>query len=86
MQRLIIDKIKTPEVADWAADKEPGDRVCIYGTIHSQDEQSLTITMEEVGDDKSKDDEEGGNEGSDAAPDAAPGTMLDQEDAGAPPV
>lgn len=75
MQVITIDKKKTPEIADWATDKEPGDRVCLYGTIKANDDQSLTITVDEVGDEPEEKDEtdklpEGGNEGSDAAPPA----------------
>ena len=71
MQVITIDKKKTPDIADWAVDKEPGDRVCIYGTIKANDDQTLTVTLEEVGDDMSEAEDEdmpvGGNEGSEGA-------------------
>lgn len=82
MQVVTIDKKKTPEIADWATDKEPGERVCLYGTIKANDDQSLTITVEEVGDDHSDDEEtekepQTGNEGADAAPVQSPGGGAD---------
>lgn len=85
MQTVTIDKKKTPEIANWAADKEPGERVCLYGTIKANDDQSLTVTVEEVGDEpeeKAAEAPEGGNEGSDGAP-AAGGTaaLTDDEEA-----
>lgn len=69
MQTIVLDKKKSPEVADWAADKEPGERVCVFGTIKANDDQSLTVTVEEVGDEpvekeETKPDGEIGNEGS----------------------
>lgn len=70
MQLVQIDKKKSPDIADWAADKEPGDRVCLYGTIKSNDDQTIGITVEEIEDDKSekedaeKKDDDVGNEGS----------------------
>lgn len=69
MQLVQIDKKKSPDIADWAADKEPGDRVCLYGTIKANDDQTLAVTVEEIEEDKSDDDaekknEEVGNDGS----------------------
>lgn len=69
MQTLTIDKKKSPAIADWATDKEPGDRVCLYGTIKANDDQSLTVTVDEVGDEEKEDEENeepkvGGNIGS----------------------
>lgn len=69
MQTVQIDKKKSPEIADWAADKEPGERVCLYGTIKANDDQTLTVTVEEIDEEREeKDDEEekpeGGNVGS----------------------
>lgn len=84
MQTISVDKKKTPEIADWAADKEPGDRLCLYGTIKANDDQTLTITVEEVGDDDSDDEGEDsmmGNQGSGAAPvDSPPGSMGAMDD------
>lgn len=85
MQVITIDKKKTPEVADWAADKEPGERVCLFGTIKANDDQSLTVTVEEVGDEpedmEDEEEPEGGNEGSDAAPvGSPPGSMANMMD------
>lgn len=81
MQTITVDKNKTPEVADWAADKSPGDRVCLFGTIKANDDQTLTITLEEVGDDHSEDKPSGGNEGSNARPseDPSAGALTDDE-------
>lgn len=74
MQVITISKDKTPAIKDWAVDKEPGDRVRLSGTIKANDDQTLTITVEEVHEQIDDEDEEetdkpiGGNEGSDAAP------------------
>lgn len=82
MQNADIDLKKNPEIADWAADKEPGDKGCLYFTVKANDDQTLTITFEEVGDDDSEEEQEeqeptGGNEGSNAAPVGSPGEMMD---------
>lgn len=67
MQNVTIDRKKDAEIDDWAADKEPGDRVCLYGTIKSLDDQTMIVTVDEVEDCKEeKEDTE------DEAPDAAP--------------
>lgn len=50
MQSVVLDKKKSPDIADWAVDKEPGDRVCLYGSIKVNDDQGLTVTVDEVGD------------------------------------
>lgn len=80
MQSVPIDLRKSTEIADWATDKEPGDRVCLYGTIKSLDDQTMVVTVDEVDDgpDDDEDDDmpEGGNEGSAAAPvGGPPGSM-----------
>lgn len=88
MQNVAIDRKKTAEIDDWAADKQPGDKVCLYGTIKALDDQTITVTVDEVGDgpdDEEEDEErelpEGGNMGSDAAPvSAPPGSMASLED------
>lgn len=71
MQVITIDKKKTPEIDDWAADKEPGDQVCLYGTIKENSPQTLVITIEEVDDGEMEEETEelpmGGNEGSEGA-------------------
>lgn len=81
MQSVPIDLKKSEEIADWATDKEPGDRVCLYGTIKSLDNQTMVVTVDEVDDGPDDDDDdedlpEGGNEGSNAAPvGSPPGTL-----------
>lgn len=77
MQIVPIDLEKSAEIADWAIDKEPGDRVCLYGTIKSLDKKLMEVTVDEVDDgpDKDEDDDDmpkGGNEGSAAAPVGSP--------------
>jgi hypothetical protein len=79
MQSVPIDLKKSEEIADWATDKGPGDRVALYGTIKSKDDQTMVVTVDEVDDgpdDEDDDHPEGGNEGSDAAPvGSPPGSM-----------
>lgn len=91
MQNIQIDRKKSAEIDDWAADKEPGDRIRLYGTIKSLDDQTIGVTIDEVGDgddDDEDDDEaelEAGNEGSDAAPvGSPPGSLAALDDEGAP--
>jgi hypothetical protein len=87
MQNLDIDRKKSPEVDDYAADLQPGDKICLYATVKSVDDQTLGITITSIGDDKSdrEDDEEDvGNEGSDAEVSTnPPGSLaaLDDENA-----
>lgn len=66
MQDVQVDKRKNPEIADWAADKEPGDRVCLYGTIKENNDQTLVVTVEEVDEEKPEAEkkEDVGNDGS----------------------
>lgn len=88
MQTILIDLKKSPDIADWAADKEPGDNVRLFGSIKSKDDQTMAVTVKEVGDGKEEEDEdedelpEGGNEGSAGAP-VTPGSLsaLSGEDA-----
>ena len=58
MQTVPIDLKKNPDIADFLIDKEPGDEVCLYGTIKSLDDQTAVITIEEVGESKKKEEEE----------------------------
>lgn len=68
MQVIQIDLKKNPEIADFVVDKEPGDRICVYGSIKSLSDQLLEVTVEEVEEDKTPENDEtddtGGNEGS----------------------
>jgi len=48
MQTLIIDLKSNPEVAAAVAGVEPGSSVTIRGSIQALDDQSLTVTVEEV--------------------------------------
>lgn len=58
MQTLIVDLRKNPEIATFVKDMEPGDGIALYGTIKSNDEQTLAVTVSEVGDDKPDDDDD----------------------------
>jgi hypothetical protein len=87
MQTVTISRKKDAEVDDWAADKEPGDRVCLYGTIKSLDDQTLVVTVEEVEDDDRDDDDDrsaGGNQGSDAVATNSPGSLASVDSEGSP--
>lgn len=70
MQTITIDLKKMPEVADFLADKEPGDEVYLCGTIKSLDDQTAVVTVTHF-DEREEDDAEkpGGNEGSAASED-----------------
>jgi hypothetical protein len=76
MQIITIDLRKNPEIADFLADKQPGDEVYLCGSIKSLDDQSAQITITEVedrtGEEKDKepdpDDEAGTMEGDDVRP------------------
>ncbi len=57
MQTITIDLKKIPEVADFLADKEPGDEVCLIGTIKSLDDQAAVVTITEFEDREEKDDD-----------------------------
>lgn len=48
MQVIQIDLFKNPEVASVVSDMQPGDAIIIHGTIQSLDQQTLTVTVEEV--------------------------------------
>lgn len=48
MQVLQIDLFKNPEVAQVVSDMQPGDDIIIHGTIKALDDQTLTVTVEEV--------------------------------------
>ncbi len=92
MQNVAIDRKKTAEIDDWAADKQPGDKVCLFGTIKSLDDQTMTVTIDEIDDgpddedDEERDLPEGVNMGSDAAPVSSPpntlGSLGDQDVSG----
>ena len=58
MQVITVDLKKNPEIADFVADKEPGDSVCLYGTIKSLDDQSLAITVDEIEEDNEPEEKE----------------------------
>lgn len=47
-QRIQIDKKKNPEAASVVADLEVGARVEVITTIAAQDDQTLTLEVEEV--------------------------------------
>lgn len=48
MQTLTLDKKSNPEVAAMAADLQPGSRVTLYTTVKANDDQTLTLTLEEA--------------------------------------
>jgi hypothetical protein len=81
MQNVTIDRKKDEEIDDWAADKEPGDRVCLWGTIKSLDDQSMVVTVDEVNDAKEDDAETADDEAPDAAPTQSPPGSLAALDA-----
>lgn len=87
MQTLIIDLRKNPEIETFAADKQPGDRIALYGTIKSLDNQTLQVTLEEAGDDNDAGDSgemgemEQGGMGT-AAMDGAMPDMMREESSG----
>ncbi len=85
MQTVTIDLKKLPEVADFLADKQPGDEVYLCGTIKSLDDQTCVVTVSEIEDRASEtENEPGGNEGSAADDERNPkGSAMDQ--AGASP-
>jgi hypothetical protein len=88
MQVLQIDLRKNPEISDFVKDKEPGDKLCLYGTIKSLDDQTMVVTLEEVDEDREEADEDKspdesvpGNEGSgdvSAANDADANDVADE--------
>jgi len=81
MQTLTIDLKKSPDIADAVVDLEVGSEVCIHATIKSKDDQTLTVTAEELSvpdaEDKDEDSPTMGNEGSDAAPVGSMAAMDD---------
>ena len=84
MQTITIDLKKTPEIADAVAGMEPGNEVCLHATIKSLDDQTLSVTVEELSIPKDEEEKEpvGGNEGADAAPPpAVTSAALMDEDA-----
>lgn len=48
MQVVQIDLFKNPEVASVVSDMQPGDSIILHGTIKALDQQTLTVTVEEV--------------------------------------
>ena len=85
MQTITISLQKSPEIADAIADLEPGDEVLLHATIKAKDDQTLTLTVEELSvpeaDDEDEEKPEMGNEGSDAAAESSPpGTMAAMDD------
>lgn len=64
MQNVPLDLKKNPDIKNLAADLEVGDRVCLYGSIKAKDDQTMTVTIDEVEEDRSeKEDEEEKEEG-----------------------
>lgn len=48
MQIITIDLIKSPDVAQEVVDLQPGDSVTVHTTIKAMDDQTLTLTVDEV--------------------------------------
>lgn len=68
MQTITIPLDKNPTVADLVADKEPGEKIYGRFSIKAVDQQTLTLTTEQMSD--SKDDlDSGESEGEDDSED-----------------
>lgn len=52
MQIITVDLRKNPDIATFVKGREPGEAIALYGTIKSNDENTLAVTVNEVGDDK----------------------------------
>lgn len=80
MQTITVDLKKSPDIANAVADMEPGDEVLLHGTIKALDDQTLTLSVEELSVPRGEheDKPQGGNEGSDAAP---IGSMMEATEA-----
>ncbi len=50
MQTVVLDLKKIPEVANFLADKEPGDEIYLCGSIKSLDDNTCVVTITEVED------------------------------------
>ncbi len=50
MQTITLDLKKIPEVANFLADKEPGDEVYLCGSIKALDNDTCVVTITEIED------------------------------------
>lgn len=80
MQTIQLDLKKNPDIADFLVDKQPGDGVTLHATIKSLDDQTCTVTIEEIGDEIPGDEEK-----KEPAMDQPPGMNMDSPQAGASP-